>query len=206
MRKESDILGKRFGKFTVLEFSGKKGDHYTWKCRCDCGNIKSGVFATNLKRGLSKQCNSCALLASSSKRKTHGLSSHKVYVCWSKIKMRCHNPSNPDFPLYGGRGISVFSEWRNNFSSFFDCIGLPPSPQHTIDRIDNNGNYEPGNVRWATAEQQANNTRRSVRISFNGTPITISEASKITGFKGSCIGHYRRKGMNLNEIISLKKK
>lgn len=200
------LIGKKFGKLTVLEFSGKKGFHYTWKCRCDCGEIRNSIFATNLKRGLSKQCIKCGHVEKGKKLSTHRLSGHKVYQCWSKIKMKCYNPSNSDFYLYGARGITMFHEWFNSFENFFSYIGVPPSNKHSIDRINNDGNYEPGNVRWATPIEQANNKRRSVRINFNGNPITIREASEISGIKAASIGHYRRKGKNLNDIIFLRKK
>ncbi len=86
---------------------------------------------------------------------------HEEYPIWAAIKDRCLNPNNQSYKYYGGRGIKIFIDWENSFESFFNYIGKRPSPKHSIDRIDVNGNYEPGNVRWATIKQQANNKRNS---------------------------------------------
>ena len=97
-------------------------------------------------------------------RRTHGHSNvgnkaTKEYNCWLNIKQRCHNPNHHKYPIYGGRGIIVCDEWRNDFEAFYAHIGDAPGPSYSIDRIDVDGNYEPGNVRWATKSQQAINTR-----------------------------------------------
>lgn len=93
----------------------------------------------------------------------------KEYRVWSHIKGRCRNPRDAAFHLYGGRGITMCEEWASSFEAFVSAVGRAPSPTHSLDRIDNNGNYEPGNLRWATPAQQSRNTRRTIML--NGVPL-----------------------------------
>jgi hypothetical protein len=97
------------------------------------------------------------------------------------MKGRCENPENPRYKDYGGRGITVFNVWSNSFEIWHAYMGDPPSPKNSIDRIDNNKGYEPGNVRWATNKEQCNNTRRNIVIEFNGQRHNLTQWSKITG-------------------------
>lgn len=103
------------------------------------------------------------------------------YATWMRMRHRCENPSNKRWNRYGGRGISVCAEWRHSFAAFFASVGPRPSPQHSLDRINNNGNYEPGNCRWATRSQQSSNKSDSTAITAFGRTATATEWSKITG-------------------------
>jgi hypothetical protein len=105
----------------------------------------------------------------------HGISQTAEYGIWKGMVFRCHNPSYPDYHLYGGRGIVVCDEWRDNPVLFVEHVGSRPGPEYTIDRIDNSRGYEPGNVRWATMRQQSNNTRKNVLLTYNGETFTIAE-------------------------------
>ncbi len=107
--------------------------------------------------------------------KTHGLSSSPEYWAWASMKARCLNVKSPQFADYGGRGISVSPEWVASFESFIAHIGRRPSPQHSIDRIENDGNYEPGNVRWATSATQNRNRRNNHWVTFNGKTLTLED-------------------------------
>lgn len=116
---------------------------------------------------------------------THGHSRGKEspeYRCWQDMKGRCHNPDHKFFKYYGGRGISVCDRWRNDFSAFIADMGNRPTPKHTIDRFpDNNGNYEPENVRWATRRQQVDNRRTTRTVMLQGERISIAEACRRLG-------------------------
>lgn len=101
------------------------------------------------------------------------------YAAWSDIKRRCGNPSFKHFKHYGGRGICVCARWLASFSNFLADVGLRPSKKHSIDRIDNNGNYEPGNCRWATRHEQMSNTRRNHLVTFEGQTRTITDWAKL---------------------------
>lgn len=105
----------------------------------------------------------------------HGGSNLPEYRSWNAIKERCLNIRCKYYPRYGGRGISIFEEWKLSFRSFLSHIGRKPSPKHSVERIDNNGNYEPGNVRWATPKEQARNTRKNTFVTINGETKCVSE-------------------------------
>lgn len=112
---------------------------------------------------------------------THGMSYTAEHRTWAKMKERCSNPNSPDWDNYGGRGIRVHSEWASSFEAFYAYIGPKPTPHHSIDRIDVNGNYEPGNVRWASPREQAQNVRHNVIVEFRGESLVLKEACRKAG-------------------------
>lgn len=167
--------GDQFEQLTALSAERKpygiRGNmRWMWTCSCICGAIVE-VPVGNLKNGNSKSCG-CRIQARIKKaRTTHGFSNERTtgrpclpeYNSWSAMKARCYTPTNPKFKHYGARGIKVCEQWLHSFETFYHDMGPKPSPHHTIDRENNDGNYEPGNCRWATPTQQAGN-RRMVRI------------------------------------------
>lgn len=179
-------IGRKFGRLTVSErFGPATPRRYT--CNCDCG--KSVVeYWTNLVQNRRKSCGclmaeiiATAAATKANKnyrarsgdkatkifilRKNAGATAHPLYSTWRAMNRRCHDVNFHKYALYGARGISVCSEWRESFWAFIEHVGEKPSAKHSIDRIDNDGNYEPKNVRWATAsEQNANQRKRSVQL------------------------------------------
>lgn len=183
------MTGNRFGKLTVIEFAGYGSSHKTqWLCKCDCGNtiITKG---NNLKNGHTQ---SCGCLAKESKRnacKTHGLRNHPLYHTWLNIKDRCSNHNNSHYKYYGGRGINICEEWRNDFKKFYDwAITNGYSQGLSIERIDVNKDYSHDNCTWITMREQARNKTTTIKIEKeDGKFISVSELAKELGMAESSI-------------------
>jgi hypothetical protein len=182
--KFQDVEGMRFGITTATEYLGKKGIQSYWGYRCDCGNTGS-TSLPNLK--LKKSCGCLHKKSLAERRTSHGETKHgrrsAEWSAWSAINGRCLRASDPAFKYYGGRGIEVCDRWRNGdgakggFECFLEDMGRRPSPEHSIDRFPNNdGNYEPGNCRWATQIEQQRNRSGCHWVSWNGETITLQEA------------------------------
>lgn len=158
--------GDLFGLLVAIELGPylKLTKQRTWKCRCVCGK-ELVVRQDCLRSGNTTSCG-CqrkvhAAVAIRKRCTTHGQSKLAEYFVWKTMKARCRNPKNLEFKNYGGRGIKVCDRWLNSFEAFLGDMGRRPTPAHSIDRINNDGNYEPGNCRWATWKQQAANRRKS---------------------------------------------
>src|ERR1700722_3124386 len=184
-----DLSGKRFGRLLVIKrlpdsISEAGNRTVCWACRCDCGKEVS-VRVNNL-RTCSRSCG-CLHRELASKAKTiHGYSRigkrSPEYISWCGMKHRCYDKNDKRYSDYGGRGIVMCESWRASFTNFLSAVGFRPSPQHSIDRYpNNNGNYEPGNVRWATRKEQNRNQRTNRWINFKGRTKVLAEWAEITG-------------------------
>ena len=151
--KVKDLTGQTFGKQLVVKRVGSNTNHQAiWLIRCECGNERI-ITGTQLRSGTkgSKSCSSCA-------HKKHGMIGTPEYRAWVAARSRCRDPNHKSWKDYGGRGIKFSPAW-DDFMQFFADMGPRPSSKHSLDRIDVNGNYEPGNCRWATVGQQMSNRR-----------------------------------------------
>ena len=207
MTEYKNLSGQVFGKLTVLNKTKKVKKTYGtfrhWLCMCECGNT-IWVRAAHLTSNHTKSCG-CGILEKKYKtRKDVCLSYSRVYRCWSSMKQRCFNKKDSNYRNYGGRGISICDEWKNDFMSFYNWATKNGySDKLTIDRIDNNGNYEPKNCRWTDMKTQSNNTRKTNIIEYNGEKHSISEWGEITGFGYHTIANrFYKTNMSNEEILT----
>ena len=179
MGKLIDLTGKRFGRWSVIK-RGPNSARVRWECQCDCGKIAL-VQGVHLSSGKSTNCG-CYRPTGAANWKWKGYPNEKPeYHVWHDIRSRCNTPTNRSYSYYGGRGIRVCEAWQNSFDVFYADMGPRPTDKHTIERIEVNGDYEPGNCKWATRLEQAQNTRRNVYVLLNGERMCLSEAARRLG-------------------------
>lgn len=178
-----DLTGQKFGRLLILArannspgIPSRPCGQVQWRCRCDCGSVTT-VKGNDLKRKVGKT-KSCGCLRKTHAI-THGMRRSPEYGIWRSMISRCTNPNDAAFFRYGGRGIEVSSRYRS-FVNFFADLGPRPSPALTLERIDNSGHYEPGNVKWATRTEQAHNRRaRSIlMVTFRGQTLPVTDWAK----------------------------
>lgn len=165
-----DLTGKAFGKLKVLGIARLK-PRVMWLCQCECGRQLESRTDGLKRRTSDWGCCKC-------RENTHKM---PEYTSWRSMLARCGNPNDPYYARYGGRGIKVCDQWLHDFHCFLRDLGLRPTIKHTLDRVNNNGNYEPGNCRWATCSEQANNRHNSVCVTYQGQTKTISQWAEVSG-------------------------
>lgn len=168
--------GSVFGRLIIVSVEGS-----TLRVVCSCGSSEYSTSKNRLASG-AKSCGCLQREAQIRRLKTHGLSRTPEYKSWFAMKARCIDPSNHKYPLYGGRGIRICVEWLD-FSVFHQYMGNRPFVGATIERIDTQGDYCPGNCKWATPKEQANNRRACVRAEYNGVMYTMEELVSLSGLK-----------------------
>lgn len=203
-----DLTGKKFGRLTAIECVGKtKRNEAIWKCACDCGNILN-VRSYPLKSGHTKSCG-CLKKEEESNRKehphkkTHGLSGTRIYIIWCNMKSRCYNENNTFYSYYGGRGITVCEEWKNNFEAFYNwAMSNGYKENLEIDKIDNDKGYSPENCRWIDRTSQMNNIRNNKKLVFNGNEATIKDLARKYKIDSGCLRWRIDHGWDLEKALT----
>lgn len=204
-----DITGVRSGRLVVIGYAGvyERNKASLWECRCDCGETRV-KRSTDIVSGAAKSCgclrreSSGAACKRRAKYDTGGLGGTPEYHVWWNMLKRCYDPSVDSYSRYGGRGISVCDRWRKSCVNFVADMGRRPSAKHQLDRKDNNGNYEPGNCRWATLKQQGRNQSTNVHLEYQGQRLCISEWSERTGISERAIAFRRKAGWAVSDILT----
>lgn len=200
------LNGQRFGKLIVVKYiySDNHGETY-WLCKCDCGN-EIIVKRTNLRSGNTKSCGCLHSDVLAKRNETHGLSKTRQFSIWQSMIQRCYNPNTKFYERYGGRGITIYDEWKNDFKAFYDwSLQNGYQDNLTIDRIDNNKGYEPTNCRWSTQKEQCENRSTTRLFEVNGQVYSANELSKISGISARLIKQrVDRDGWTIEKAISIK--
>jgi len=206
MPKFIDMAGQKFGRLTAIT-RGKRltsggNMRITWLCRCDCGK-ESVVDSQLLRTGNTKSCGCWNRESARRRQYRHGMNRTPEYESWCAAKKRCNNPKGHDRVNYGGRGIKMCPEWESSFAAFY--LELGPRPKgYSLDRIDVNRGYEPGNCRWATIDEQSNNRRNCHYVNFEGERMTISQCARRVGVRPMRLRHQLRDlGLPLDGAIKV---
>ena len=199
-------IGERFGRLTVLRLVETPADYRGndtrfVECICDCGTLKNLSLAAI--KGATTSCG-CAHHEMLVKRNTsHGMTKSKMYGVWASMINRCHNKRVKCYPNYGGRGVSVCDRWKQSFESFYQDVGDAPEGK-SLDRVDNDGPYSPENVRWATQQQQAENSRKAVKVGAFGKTQSPRKWSEEFGVPASVIRGRLKTGWSPEDAVSKK--
>lgn len=181
-----DLTGKTFHRLRVLSIGPLGASHRYWNCICKCGKKKI-VLGAHMRRGRTKSCGCISRELATAKFLIHGESQRNnataEYVAWSAMRRRCLSPSDPKFHRYGGRGITICKRWMRSYLAFLKDVGRKPTHKHTLGRINNNGNYEPGNVEWQTHKQQSRNTSSNRILKIRGESKSLAEWCEASGIK-----------------------
>lgn len=201
-------IGDRFGYLIVLsKYSKDKYSHIRYLCKCECGN-ETIVLKSQLTSGKTKSCGCYQRKRAAEAQFKHGMCHTKIYYVWKEMLQRCNNQNNLSFINYGDRGIEVCDKWKNNdgFINFYNwAMNNGYRDGLEIDRINNDGNYNPDNCRWASRFIQANNKRNNIVIKYKGNKMTVSEWSRVLGIDEKKIRQRIRKlGWSGEKAISIK--
>ncbi len=211
-RRDEIRIGSRFTRWTVTGHDDKSrvGDRRLW-CKCDCGTIRS-CRIDNLRNKQTKSCGCLRDELGRARMITHGMSSNgkqsKVYSTHAHMLQRCTNPKDAKYPRYGGRGIKICDRWLNGergkigVECFAEDMGEPPSRSHSIDRKDNDGNYEKSNCQWGTPLQQATNSSKNIFIEHAGKRQTLSQWAREIGMKAECISRRMKRGWSVERALT----
>lgn len=202
--------GDTFGYLTVIKrVDNAKNGHSRWLCKCKCGK-ETVVMSTHITGGKIVSCGCYWNEKKYTFRRTHGFAQkERLYTEWQSMKARCYSKTRAFYEYYGGRGIKVCDEWKQNYLAFREwSLKNGYKDNLTLDRIDVNGNYEPSNCRWVTMYEQSRNTRKNIFITYNGETRIMRDWARVFNISYYALGNRIRNGMKpekaLEEMLSLK--
>lgn len=196
-----DLTNQVFGRWTVLsKVQAPPGVKAKWLCRCSCGK-EGAVFQNNLVSSISKSCGCLNLELVAARNLKHGFGAEPLAQVWRDIKKRCYNPNHGSYKDYGGRGIKLADCWHD-YEVFRADVGHSPGKGYSLDRVNNDGDYAPGNVRWATWEEQATNKRSSRFLTHQGLTLTVSQWARGLGVPKSRILYRLRQGHSTESVLN----
>ena len=198
-----NLSGLRFGSLTALVLVGHspgKARMAIWMCRCDCG-VEKTFYSNALRSGGTKSCGCQLSGLISSARRTHGMSHSREFFTWKGMIARCHNPADPYYSTYGGRGIHVCERWRDSFENFYADMGMRPENM-TLDRKDGELGYSLENCRWATKEEQALNRKTTIQLQLGGETVSRREAARRIGISAASLRRWLLLGLTPDEVAA----
>lgn len=208
MRKRIEFSpNTRFGNLTAVA-EEMRGQYRYVQCICDCGTQKT-ILLYSLTSGRTRSCGcvlrevakkTCSALGKSNK--THADTASAEYRAWCGMLSRCYNERSENYHNYGGRGIAVCEEWLESYETFLANVGRRPTSSHSLERIDNNGNYAPNNVKWATSKEQARNRRTNRVVMFKGEEMVFLDACKMAGVHRQTALHRIKRGWSVDKALS----
>ncbi len=206
-RFKDDLTGREFGELVVLGHSHNEGGYSFWFCRCkNCGKekpIRRNALVN--ASGGSKSCGCRSQESLAANRKTHGCCSRdgatKEYRAWESMISRCERTTGKSVKSYRSKGVTVCQRWRESFENFLADMGHSPTEEHTVDRRDNDGNYEPGNCRWATRKEQMRNTSKNHPVTIAGVTKTLVEWVEERGLKYNTILYRLKRGWPAEQAL-----
>lgn len=202
-----DLTGEKIGRLTVLrrieDYYYPSGRHdVRYACKCDCGS-EINVLGIHLRSGHTLSCGCLRAEKARNKMLKHGMTNTRIHVIWKNMLSRCFNESRPDYPLYGGRGITVCEAWEKSFDAFYAwAMGNGYNDTLTLDRINVNGIYSPENCRWVTQKEQCNNTRRNIVVNYNNETHTLKEWCTILGLNYGTISSRVKRGWSPEDALT----
>lgn len=203
MSRSVDLEGMRFGRLSVIGKTRSKSGRVAWLCKCDCGN-ESAPLTTDLTSGRTQSCGCLHRENVGNVFRKHGQYGTRLYKIWSNMIQRCTNPNHNYYSLYGAKGIAVCDAWMQ-FDAFYEwAVKSGYADSLSIDRIDNDKGYSPDNCRWATPQEQTDNRRCSIYVSFNGERKTLKEWSNETGIAYKNLLWRMRHGWTIEKALTTK--
>lgn len=202
-----DLEGAKFERLSVIAYLYRKNLHQYWLCKCDCGALRT-VTANKLRTGWTKSCGCFKRDEASARMTTHGCRDTPEYDSYHHMLGRCLCQTNAAYQDYGGRGIGICPRWidgdgeKSGIECFFSDMGLRPTADHTVDRIDNDGSYSPENCKWSTRERQARNRRSTRYVTVNGASLSLPDACERLGLKYGTINSRIQRGWSEHDALT----